>query len=44
VAGARVAVLPHCTHCDQRFFSHRRDRGVTGRHLSFITCQAAAAL
>jgi hypothetical protein len=44
VSGARVTVLPHCTHCDQRFFSHRRDRGVTGRHLSFITCQAAAAL
>jgi hypothetical protein len=44
VAGARVAVLRHCTHCDARFFSHRRDRGVTGRHLSFISCQAAAAL
>ncbi|MGA9525443.1 MAG: peptidoglycan editing factor PgeF [Myxococcaceae bacterium] len=33
-----VDVLPHCTACDDvRFFSHRRDRGVTGRHLSFVT-------
>lgn len=36
---AHVAALPHCTMCDARFFSHRRDRGVTGRHLSFITCR-----
>lgn len=34
-----VAALPHCTMCDARFFSHRRDHGVTGRHLSFITCR-----
>ncbi len=33
-----IEALPHCTHCDGRFFSHRRDRGVTGRQLSFITC------
>lgn len=33
-----IEVLPHCTKCDERFFSHRRDSGVTGRHLSFITC------
>lgn len=33
-----IEVLPQCTHCDERFFSHRRDRGVTGRQLSFITC------
>lgn len=33
----RVDVLPHCTSCDAaRFFSHRRDRGVSGRHLSFV--------
>jgi YfiH family protein len=32
-----VDVLPHCTACDpQRFFSHRRDAGRTGRHLSFV--------
>ncbi len=23
-----------CTSCDERFFSHRRDRGLTGRHLA----------
>ncbi len=28
-----------CTHCDaERFYSHRRDKGRTGRHLSFIQC------
>lgn len=39
-AGVReVELLAPCTHCDaERFFSHRRDRGVTGRHLSFVTC------
>lgn len=37
--GDHVAALPHCTMCDARFFSHRRDRGHTGRHLSFITCR-----
>ncbi|MBL8915645.1 MAG: peptidoglycan editing factor PgeF [Archangium sp.] len=31
-----VASLPQCTMCDTRFFSHRRDQGITGRHLSFI--------
>lgn len=36
---AHVAALPQCTMCDARFFSHRRDRGLTGRHLSFITCR-----
>lgn len=35
---SRVDVLPHCTACDaERFFSHRRDGGRTGRMLSFIT-------
>jgi copper oxidase (laccase) domain-containing protein len=23
-----------CTACDSRFFSHRRDHGLTGRHLA----------
>ncbi len=33
----RIDVLPHCTACDGgRFFSHRRDRGRTGRHLSLV--------
>ena len=27
-----------CTACDLRFFSHRRDRGITGRHFSFVAC------
>lgn len=44
VPASHVAVLPHCTRCDERFFSHRRDRGVTGRQLSFITCGGAADL
>jgi YfiH family protein len=35
----RVEVMPHCTHCQpERFFSHRRDAGVTGRHLAYVTC------
>lgn len=29
-----------CTSCDARYFSHRRDRGVTGRHLSFVRLAA----
>jgi len=37
----QIEVLPQCTACDaQRFFSHRRDKGVTGRHLSFIVSRA----
>jgi polyphenol oxidase len=37
VPGDRIDVLPLCTSCDsERFFSHRRDRGVSGRHLSFV--------
>jgi YfiH family protein len=34
-----VELVAPCTHCDaERFFSHRRDRGITGRHLSFVAC------
>jgi YfiH family protein len=34
-----IDVLPQCTSCDrEEFFSHRRDKGVTGRHLSFAIC------
>jgi YfiH family protein len=34
---AHVDVLPDCTACDgSRFFSHRRDAGLTGRHLNFV--------
>ncbi len=39
VPSSHVVTLTQCTMCDPRFFSHRRDRGVTGRHLSFITCR-----
>ncbi len=34
----QVDVLPPCTACDPRFFSHRREHGLTGRQLSFIRC------
>ncbi len=44
IAASNVDVRPECTRCDARFFSHRRDRGLTGRHLSFITCVGASAL
>jgi hypothetical protein len=37
VEAERIDLLPHCTSCDAAaFFSHRRDRGRTGRHLSFV--------
>ncbi len=44
VPASHVVALPQCTKCDQRFFSHRRDQGITGRHLSFITCGRASDL
>ncbi len=38
VPAENIDVFSHCTACDpERFFSHRRDRGITGRHLSFVT-------
>jgi len=37
VAAAHIEDVPGCNSCDaRRFFSHRRDRGGTGRHLAFI--------
>jgi YfiH family protein len=34
---AAIEVAPHCTSCDPAlFFSHRRDRGRTGRHLACV--------
>lgn len=37
IPAARIEVLGLCTACDSgRFFSHRRDRGRTGRHAAFI--------
>jgi YfiH family protein len=44
VPADHVSALPQCTMCDTRFFSHRRDHGITGRHLSFITCSGASDL
>lgn len=33
----QIEQVPGCTSCDDRsFFSHRRDRGRTGRHLAFV--------
>ena len=37
VAPERIDTTDRCTHRDAgEFFSHRRDRGVSGRHLSFV--------
>ncbi len=34
---ARIETLGRCTSCEERtFFSHRRDDGLTGRHVAFI--------
>jgi hypothetical protein len=42
VAGAHLDVVGPCVACDAaRFFSHRRDRGRTGRQLSAIALEAA---
>ena len=36
--GQRIETLARCTSCEERtFFSHRRDRGLTGRHVAFIS-------
>lgn len=36
VARERIEVVRACTFCDPRFFSHRRDRGRTGRQAGLI--------
>jgi purine-nucleoside/S-methyl-5'-thioadenosine phosphorylase / adenosine deaminase len=37
VPAARIEVASECTACDpERFFSHRRDRGLTGRHWALL--------
>ena len=37
VPAAQIDQVPGCTACaPDRFYSHRRDRGFTGRHLAFI--------
>jgi hypothetical protein len=41
VPDAGIAVAAVCTASDARFFSHRRDAGVTGRHLAIAWRQEA---
>lgn len=42
VLGANVTDLAVCTHCrPESFYSHRRDRGVTGRHWAFVALPSA---
>jgi polyphenol oxidase len=41
VPPAAVIVTGLCTACDLRFFSHRRDRGSSGRHLAIAWRQEA---
>ena len=37
LAEAHIEDVPGCNACEpERFFSHRRDQGGTGRHLAFI--------
>jgi purine-nucleoside/S-methyl-5'-thioadenosine phosphorylase / adenosine deaminase len=37
VPAERIEQVAGCTSCDTKsFFSHRRDKGVTGRHLAFV--------
>ncbi len=38
---AEIHVSAVCTSCDDRFFSHRRDQGATGRHLAIAWLQEA---
>jgi polyphenol oxidase len=39
----QLDVMPYCTACDPlTFFSHRRDQGVTGRHLAYVVCRFPA--
>lgn len=42
VRPANVSDLGLCTHCDaEAFYSHRRDRGVTGRHWAYVSLRRA---
>lgn len=37
VSAGAIAIAPECTAClPERFYSHRRDRGVTGRHWALL--------
>jgi YfiH family protein len=45
VPAGRIEHVDGCTSCDSAsFFSHRRDKGRTGRHLAFITPQSLRKL
>lgn len=45
VPDEQIDVLHRCTSCEGRlFFSHRRDAGRTGRHLSFVVAKDARSL
>ena len=40
VPGNQITVLEHCTSCNTRkFFSHRADKGVTGRMMAIVGIQ-----
>ncbi len=40
VRARQIEVLERCTSCEPAlFFSHRRDRGVSGRHFSVAHCR-----
>ncbi len=39
LTSAHIDLLPECTSCaSTQFFSHRRDRSLSGRQLSFVVC------
>jgi len=45
LAADRIEVLDRCTSCEPAlFFSHRRDAGRTGRHLSFVAARKPRSL
>lgn len=45
VEPGRIEVIARCTACEPAlFFSHRRDAGRTGRHLSFVVARTAGSL
>ena len=42
VPAARIEQVGGCTSCDAAYFSHRRDRGTTGRQVGFIAARQPA--
>jgi polyphenol oxidase len=39
ISDEQIDIIRECTSCNLDFFSHRRDKGVTGRQLSVICCE-----